>query len=134
MGQTGKCLCGAVSYETQAEPLMTAVCHCKNCQRQAGSAMSIIVGFPKGTVKIAGEPKTYDDSGESGLAVHRQFCSNCGSPLFTLAESAPELIFIKAGTFDETDWLEPGVQFWTKSAQSWVPMGDIPQVEANPGG
>lgn len=134
MGQTGKCLCGAISYETQAEPVMTAVCHCKNCQRQAGSALSVIVGYPRGTVEISGAPKTYDDMGESGKAVHRQFCDNCGSPLFTLAESAPELIFIKAGTFDDTAWLRPAVQFWTRSAQPWVQRGDIPQVEGNPEG
>lgn len=132
MGQTGKCLCGAISYETQAEPLMQAVCHCKNCQRQAGSALSIIVGYPEGTVAISGEPKTYDDSSEGGRAVYRQFCENCGSPLFTLAESAPGMIFIKAGTFDDTDWLEPSVQFWVQSAQGWVERGDIPQVEGNP--
>ncbi len=29
----GGCLCGAVRYSTDAEPLLTAVCHCKNCQR-----------------------------------------------------------------------------------------------------
>ncbi len=133
MGKTGKCLCGAISYETSADPVMTAACHCKNCQRQAGSALSIIVGYPKGSVQISGEPKTYHDKGESGLAVDRKFCDNCGSPLFTDAASAPDLIFIKAGTFDDVSWLEPGVHFWTKSAQPWVEFGDIPQVEANPG-
>ncbi|MFN2098811.1 GFA family protein [Altererythrobacter sp. MF3-039] len=133
MGQTGKCLCGAVNYEAQAEPLMQAVCHCKNCQRQAGSAMSIIVGYPKGTVDISGEVTTYDDSGESGLAVHRQFCPKCGSPLFTLAESAPDMIFIKAGSFDDTSWLQPSIHFWTQSAQSWFEMGDVPQTPGNPG-
>lgn len=133
MGQTGKCLCGAISYEAQAEPLMTLTCHCKNCQRQAGSALSVIVGYPKGTVAIEGSPKTYDDEGDSGHAVHRQFCDNCGSPLFTLAESAPEMIFIKAGTFDDTSWLQPSAHCWTNSAQPWIAMGDIPQLEGNPG-
>ena len=40
MKKTGGCLCGQVRYETKAEPMMTGVCHCKNCQKQAGSAFS----------------------------------------------------------------------------------------------
>src|SRR5687768_15734380 len=46
----GSCLCGGVRYESAAEPLMTAVCHCENCQRQSGTAFSIIVGVPAGSL------------------------------------------------------------------------------------
>ena len=38
MSLTGKCLCGAISYSIDNQPAVTGVCHCKNCQRQAGSA------------------------------------------------------------------------------------------------
>lgn len=41
---TGGCLCGAVRYRIEGDPLLTAVCHCRNCQRQAGSAMSVLIG------------------------------------------------------------------------------------------
>jgi hypothetical protein len=40
----GSCLCGSVKYSSDSEPVMTAVCHCENCQRQTGTAFSIIVG------------------------------------------------------------------------------------------
>ena len=33
---TGQCLCGDIKYTIAAEPVMAGVCHCKNCQRQAG--------------------------------------------------------------------------------------------------
>ena len=39
----GGCLCGQVRYTANAEPAFTGVCHCKNCQKQAGSAFSIVV-------------------------------------------------------------------------------------------
>ena len=44
--KTGGCLCGAVRYSFTGEPLMQAVCHCKNCQRQAGSGWSMLIALP----------------------------------------------------------------------------------------
>ncbi|GIS01639.1 MAG: hypothetical protein CM15mP103_01900 [Gammaproteobacteria bacterium] len=38
-GATGKCLCGKVTYRLASKPLMLDVCHCKNCQRQAGASL-----------------------------------------------------------------------------------------------
>lgn len=133
MSQTGGCLCGAVRYELKAEPVMQAICHCKNCQRQAGSVLSVLIGVPRDGITIKGETTTYEDSGESGLKVWRKFCPTCGSPLFTDAESAPQLWFVKAGALDDTSWLKPQIQFWTKSRQAWMPeCEDIPAMAENP--
>ena len=132
MGQTGGCLCGKVRYEMTTDPLMCVTCHCKNCQRQAGSALSIIVGVPEGSVEIQGEVKTYNDTGDSGATVRRQFCGDCGSPVFTRVEHPPGVMFIKAGTMDDTSSLKPSFHCYTKSAQDWVELGDIPGFETVP--
>lgn len=134
MGQTGGCLCAAVRYEMTAEPVMQAICHCKNCQRQAGSVLSVIIALPRDGIVIEGETTTYEDSGTSGLKVWRKFCPTCGSPLFTDAEGSPDLWFVKAGSLDDTNWLSPQVQFWTRSRQAWMPECEHnPGMEANPG-
>jgi hypothetical protein len=134
MGHTGGCLCGAVRYEINAAPVMQAICHCKNCQRQAGSVLSVIIALPRDGISITGETTTYEDSGESGLKVWRKFCPICGSPLFTDAESAPQLWFVKAGSLDNTDWVAPQIQFWTDTRQKWMPeCAEIPGVARNPG-
>ena len=44
---TGGCLCGAVRYTTTADPLMTFVCHCRDCQRFTGSAFGALVVLPR---------------------------------------------------------------------------------------
>ena len=57
------------------------------------------------------------------------------APLFSDAKSAPDLLFIKAGTLDDTSWLEPQIQFWAKSKQNWYDLGEaIPAVDASPAG
>jgi hypothetical protein len=131
--KTGGCLCGAVRYSFTGEPLMQAVCHCKNCQRQAGSGWSMLIALPLDALTIAGEVTTYLDHGESGGEVHRQFCPTCGSPLFSRVPAQPAMIFVKAGTLDETSGFAPQVQFWTASKQDWVEIAGVPGMVGNPG-
>lgn len=132
-GMTGGCLCGKVRYKIEGQPLMQAVCHCRNCQKQAGSAWSMITGVPETALEVTGTVKTYEDHGNSGGTVLRQFCPDCGSPLFSRVGSAPGLVFVKAGTLDDTTSFKPQVQVWTRSKQHWVDLGDLPGFETNPG-
>jgi hypothetical protein len=119
---TGGCLCGSVRYEFEAEPLFTAICHCRNCQKQAGSAFSVIVAIPAGTLKISGDGlASYRDKGDdSGQPVLRWFCRGCGSPIKSDLHSVPGMEFIKAGTLDDVSWLAPAMAVWCDSAQPWV--------------
>ena len=133
MSITGRCLCGQASYEVSGEPMMTAVCHCRNCQRQAGSAFSIIMGVASDTVELNGELKTFHDTADSGAALHRKFCPECGSPLFSVLADAPQVTYIKAGTLDDVSELKPQFQIWCKSAQPWLELNAaLPRFEENP--
>lgn len=51
----GGCLCGAVRHSSTAAPLMTAICQCKHCQRQSGTAFSVLV-LPDGIAKLPQNP------------------------------------------------------------------------------
>jgi len=45
----------------------------------------------------------------------------------------PALDWLKAGTLDDTSWLQPQVNMWCDSAQPWVAMKDgVPQFPRNP--
>ena len=83
-------------------------------------------------MKIQGEVKTYEDKGDSGATVRRQFCDTCGSPVFTRVVHPPGVMFIKAGTLDDTSTLKPSFHCYTKSKQDWVKLGDIPGFETVP--
>jgi hypothetical protein len=118
---SGSCLCGAVTYSCSADPLFTAVCHCADCQKQTGTAFSVIVGVPRDAFEVKGELAEHTTIGsDSHKETHRHFCGDCGSPIMSLAESLPGVALIKAGTLDDRSWLEPQLHVWHASAQPWA--------------
>lgn len=122
--RTGGCLCGNIRYELSAEPLAVCVCHCRNCQKQAGSALSVVAVYARPALTVHGRPKVFEDRGTSGQKVFRNFCPECGSPVITDTERAREqgIIFIKAGTLDDPTDLKPTTHYWAKRAHDWFVM------------
>ena len=118
----GGCLCGQVRYSANTDPVWVGVCHCKNCQRQTGTAFSVLVGIPNTAMSIQGQLKTFHDTGDSGLRLERNFCPECGSPIFTDVAAMPGVAFIKAGTLDDTSWLDPKMHIYCDSKEQWTPM------------
>jgi hypothetical protein len=118
----GGCLCGAVRYSVDWLPMVVATCSCKNCQKQAGSALSVIAVMPSAALRLTGTLTTYTDTAERGKDVYRKFCGVCGSPVVTETPeaSAQGLVFVKAGTLDEAGDLSPTVHYWTCSAPAWM--------------
>ena len=125
---TGGCLCGQVRYSANAEPAFVGVCHCTHCQKQTGTAFSVLVGVPKSAMKTQGRLKIFHDKGDSGQPVERSFCPECGSPIFSDVAVVPGVAFIKAGTLDDTTWLEPKVHVYCDSAERWT---HIPEPAKN---
>ncbi len=132
----GGCLCGSVRYSSDAEPVMQAVCHCKTCQKISGSAYSLNVAVPLESVAIEGESrKAYEDrSGASGKPFTRNFCTKCGSHLFSHGEAYGPLAFIKAGTLDDAAWVAPDLHIWCAEKLPWTPIPDgASKADGNPG-
>src|SRR4028118_54666 len=124
MGQTlsGGCACGAVRYETEAEPVLMLNCHCRDCQKSSGSAFAAVVVVPKDAVQMSGEPRYHRVVGQAGKAVERGFCPTCGSQVTTNFERMPDVLGLKAGTLDDPSLFKPSVEIFTHSAQPWDHM------------
>lgn len=130
----GSCLCGKSKFESTAEPLMIAACHCSHCRKQSGSAFSMNIGVPANSVTLSGDSlKVYKDKGASGEDVLRHFCGNCGSPIFSDVKAADGLYFIKVGTLDDSSWVVPGIELWCDSKVAWGTLNDdVPKISQNP--
>ncbi len=120
---TGGCLCGRVRYFASADPVLSGICHCRNCQHYTGSAFETVMAFPAASLVIEGELKTYKDTGDSGKDVFRRFCPNCGSGIVAEVEIMPGLAFILVGSLDDASSFKPTMELYCDSAQPWVHSG-----------
>jgi hypothetical protein len=127
----GGCLCGNIRYSSNAQPLSVIQCHCKNCQKQSGSAFSLNLVVKMEQIEINGNQLScYKDKGDSGNPVYRYFCPNCGSALVSGNNDLSGIAVIKAGSLDDTSDISPRVSIWETSAQAWVPpCAGIPHFE-----
>jgi hypothetical protein len=113
----GACQCGAVQFQIQGDPKWIAHCHCADCRRATGAAVSTYVGveweqteFPKGS------PSTYCSS----KGVKRTFCANCGSPIAYQGERWPSEIHFFVGLFERAEDLVPHEQVYEAERLPWL--------------
>lgn len=116
----GGCLCGIIRYKSEAEPLVTVLCHCTNCQKQSGGAYSLNLVMLKGSLDIRGEMTTYVDTGDSGKPLDRNFCGRCGSAITSEPSAMANITVLKAGTLDDASWVRPAMEIYCDSAQPWT--------------
>ena len=124
MPTTGSCLCGAIRY-TVSEPITELrACHCTNCQKASGTGASVNAAVKSAAFRLTqGTPKRYTAVADSGRTLHRYFCGDCGSPIYSQRATTPELLMLRAGTLDEdSSGLKITASIWTKSARGWGPI------------
>jgi len=130
----GGCLCGAVRYRVEAEPLAGIACHCRDCQYLSGGAEANVILVPRpGPTAPSGETRTFRSTADSGFEVWRSFCPICGTPLMSGTASHPEVVAINVGTLDDPREFRRQGHIWTVSAPPWHLMEpDLPRSEKNP--
>jgi hypothetical protein len=134
--RSGGCLCGAVRYESEGEPLFSLFCHCRDCQHQSGSAFIAAMRVPAAGFRLTkGEPKLYGRSSDAGNAVTLAFCGECGCPLFIRVSARPDIVGLRVGSLDDPSEFRPEADIFVKSAQPWDPMNpDLPKHQTYPPG
>lgn len=137
---TGGCLCGTVRYEASGAPSLSAICHCRMCQRASGAPYMGLLFMPSNNVRvIKGGPHIYQSSPTS----NRHFCGQCGSPLF-FERHTRSLTALVVGSLDDPNIFKPQMQVCLESAMGWVdtlddalrysqkPEGMTPLVDYDP--
>ena len=117
---TGSCLCGAIRYTVDQPITELRACHCTNCQKASGAGGTVNAVIPSAVFKLLkGTPKRYSAHADSGRLLHRFFCGDCGSQLYSQREESPQTMVLRAGTLDQRDGMKITANIWTKSARPW---------------
>lgn len=119
---TGGCQCGSVRYVLRTEPIRLGACHCKECQRQSGSAFGMSMLVKKDSLTVTGLTKQFTRIADSGNELTGVFCPDCGVRIYHAPKPVHDVLALKPGTLDDTGWLRPDSFTWMKSAQGWVPV------------
>ena len=117
----GGCFCGNVSFRLTSEPMFVHCCHCRNCQRQTGSAFVLNAIIETDRIKrLGGEPVITTVESGSGKPhdIHR--CSDCGVAVWSDYGRRRSMQFVRVGTLDDPSTLSPDVHIYTRSKLPWV--------------
>ena len=67
------------------------------------------------------------------MHINRGFCEKCGSGILSFAKELDRVIFIKAGTLDDSSWVSIDSNYFTESADDWnKPDDNIKSFNQNP--
>jgi hypothetical protein len=130
----GSCLCGAVRYEFDGEPLLMVNCHCSRCRRGRSAAhASNVFTTPDQFRWTHGERhvKSYDLPEAERFGVN--FCTICGSDVARLSPKVGR-VNIPGGSLDTDPGIQPAYHIFVGSKAPWDDITDnLPQHHELPG-
>lgn len=115
---TGKCHCGANTFEVNAEPAFQFVCYCTNCRVLNSGGHLCGMMFDEGSLTKAENTKEYSFTGGSGQSIDVQFCPTCATHLYAYPRSVPGKVVIRANTIENADF-KPQQELFPESAFEW---------------
>jgi hypothetical protein len=131
MGYEGGCACGAVRYRLTSGPMFVHCCHCRDCQRQVGSAFVINALIETDRIELlSGEVAASRMPTDSGRPHDVYRCTACGTAMWADYGGRPALRFVRATTLDDGAALPPDVHIFTRSKLPWVRLpAEVPAFE-----
>ena len=115
----GGCLCGAVRYQADGEPLFGVHCYCRDCQRTSGTGHVPVLGMRRELFSFTGRTASYATIGISKGKAVRYFCPVCGSLLFGMPEVAPNMVSLYVGSLDDPSMFVPSMVVFASQRHDW---------------
>lgn len=117
----GGCACATIRYALLSAPMFTHCCHCRDCQRQTGSAFVLNALIESDRIQLRdGGPRAFRTPTSSGHPHDIYRCENCGTALWSDYGGRAGLRFVRVGTLDEPQRVPPDVHIFTRSKLPWI--------------
>ena len=117
---TGGCLCGALRYEADGEPLYAGYCFCGDCRKASGSGFVPFMGFAGSALRFSGEPHKFTSKSSRGGDAVRNSCSVCGGLVFGGEIGKDDEFTIYAGSLDDSSLFRPTVAIFARDRPDWA--------------
>ena len=111
---TGGCLCGALRYEADGEPLFAGHCYCSDCRRASGSGFIPFMGFSSSAVRFSGETRKFVSKSARGSDAVRNSCPICSSLVFGGEIGKTDSFTIYAGSLDDPSLFSPTIAIFAR--------------------
>ncbi len=118
---TGGCLCGAVRYSINSQPVETGFCHCHSCQRSAGAPVIAWANFPRDAFEYTLGQAGIFASSDTAL---REYCRDCGTQLVFRSLINTSTIDITVNSLDEPGRFPPTYHIWFDERVAWMDYDD----------
>ena len=121
----GQCHCGLTTYRCDGDILFQVNCHCVDCQRISGAAVSTYIGVLEDTLIVSGQLSLYEYNGGSGKLTNHQFCNKCGSQVLHASPGiAPGVIMIKVGTLKDSTNVNSAFDIFIEDKADFILLND----------
>jgi hypothetical protein len=123
MVREGGCLCGAVRFKAEGEPINVRVCHCRKCQKAMGSPFFARAIFDQKALTVDGKTGRHSFSANADSL----FCKSCGTRIFSWRRNGT-VAGVALASFDDRDAFRPTAHTWVSEKIDWVKLADgLPQ-------
>ncbi len=115
MTREGGCLCGAVRFKAEGEPINVRICHCRNCQKAMGSPFFARALFKQSDLTVEGDTAPLCLLGGARSC----FLQDLRHAAVFLAKE-PAAAGVALAAFDDRNAFAPTEHIWVTEKMDWV--------------
>src|SRR5438105_12984711 len=115
----GRCHCGYVMFEAEADPETTTICNCTDCQIMGGAPLRAVIITRPGTFVVrSGKPTEYRKTADSGKVRVQAFCPHCGTAIYATSMMSQKPTTCALEPFaNEMNWCHAGRYLFARNSR-----------------
>ena len=119
----GGCQCGQVRYESNAQPLFSGNCHCRECQSDRRGLRARISRTGE-LIESNWRSEILREPRRQRQHIQPRICPDCGSRIFGKTSGFPQFVLITAGSLNDPSCLNRPWIFSLRACNpgiTWIP-------------